>query len=74
KGLLGSIPSELAIRNKSRLTEIKGVVPSFLNLPSGCTFHPRCPHKIVICEKEYPFEIELSPKHRVSCWLFAKFN
>uniref|UniRef100_A0A7V3JAR6 ABC transporter ATP-binding protein n=1 Tax=candidate division CPR3 bacterium TaxID=2268181 RepID=A0A7V3JAR6_UNCC3 len=73
KGLLGSIPSESAIRYKSRLTEIKGVVPSFLELPTGCTFHPRCPQKIAICEREYPFEIELSPEHKVSCWLFRNF-
>ena len=44
-GLLGSIPSDRAIREKSRLTEIKGMVPALTDMPSGCPFHPRCPEE-----------------------------
>ena len=42
QGLMGSIPSDEAIRLKKTLTEIKGMVPSLTALPSGCLFHPRC--------------------------------
>jgi oligopeptide/dipeptide ABC transporter ATP-binding protein len=69
-GLLGSIPSDRAIREKSRLTEIKGMVPSLLDLPGGCLFHPRCPKKLDICEQKIPGMFEPHPGHRVACWLY----
>jgi oligopeptide/dipeptide ABC transporter ATP-binding protein len=70
QGLLGSIPSDKAIREKSRLTEIKGMVPSLLYLPGGCLFHPRCPKKMKVCEEELPVLFEPRPGHRVACWLY----
>jgi len=70
RGLLGSIPSERAIREKSKLTEITGMVPDLLDLPPGCTFHPRCPKKFDICEQKAPGIFEPAPGHRVACWLF----
>jgi peptide/nickel transport system ATP-binding protein len=65
-GLIGSVPS----RNKrgQRLTQIPGMTPSFLSLPSGCAFAPRCPNADAKC-LEMP---ELSPcpsaAHRVRCF------
>ena len=70
QGLLGSIPSDKAIREKSRLTEIKGMVPSLLDLPGGCLFHPRCPKKMKVCEEKLPVLFEPRPGHRVACWLY----
>ena len=70
QGLLGSIPSERAIREKSKLTEITGMVPGLLDLPPGCTFHPRCPKKLDICEQKTPGFFEPASGHRVACWLF----
>ena len=42
-GLLGSIP-EVGRRRQRRLIPIPGNPPSLLNPPTGCSFHPRCPH------------------------------
>jgi oligopeptide/dipeptide ABC transporter ATP-binding protein len=68
-GLLGSIPSDRAIREKSRLSEIEGMVPSLLDLPEGCLFHPRCPRKMKICGEKIPSLFEPRPGHQVACWL-----
>ena len=49
---------------------ISGEVPSPLNPPSGCAFHPRCPFAMDRCSVETPELRELSPGHRVSCHLY----
>ena len=49
-----------------------GEIPSPVNIPSGCSFHLRCPYKIPICSKVDPEMIEFSPGHMVRCHLFAK--
>ena len=70
-GLLGSIPSDQAIREKSRLTEIKGMVPALTNMPSGCPFHPRCPKKMEVCVEKTPGLFTRDHDRRVACWLYA---
>ena len=48
-----------------------GEPPSLLNPPTGCRFHPRCPHKIAgLCDREEPPEFEPKPGHFVKCWLY----
>lgn len=49
-----------------------GEIPSPVNIPSGCSFHLRCPYKIPICSKVDPEMIEVSPGHIVRCHLFGK--
>jgi peptide/nickel transport system ATP-binding protein len=51
---------------------IKGEVPSPINVPSGCRFHPRCPYAFELCKSEEPPMLEVSPGHYVACWLYAK--
>jgi oligopeptide/dipeptide ABC transporter ATP-binding protein len=70
-GLLGSIPSDQAIREKSRLSEIKGMVPALTNMPAGCAFHPRCPRKMDICSQKAPDLFAPASGRRVACWLYA---
>ena len=70
KGLMASIPS-LAKKQK-RLTTIPGNVPGILNFPSGCPFHPRCKHKMPICEKEVPELLEVEKEHLVRCHLYNR--
>ncbi|HSR13293.1 MAG TPA: ABC transporter ATP-binding protein [Thermodesulfobacteriota bacterium] len=72
KGLLGSIPSDKAIREKSRLTEIKGMVPSLHDLPAGCAFHERCMQKISVCQEKLPQIFEPQRGHQVACWLYQR--
>jgi oligopeptide transport system ATP-binding protein len=47
---------------------LKGEVPSPINPPSGCRFHPRCPYAKEKCKKEIPSLRELTPNHYVACF------
>ena len=47
--------------------EIKGEVPSAINPPSGCKFHPRCPYAGKICREQSPGMVEIAPGQFVSC-------
>ena len=74
RGLLKSIP-KLGGRGagvRHRLTEIKGMVPGLLNLPPGCTFHPRCPEAMAVCRRQEPDLLPANGAPRVRCWLYAK--
>jgi peptide/nickel transport system ATP-binding protein len=66
KGLLGSIPG-LDGGHQHRLQAIPGTIPSALNPPSGCRFHPRCPIATDECARvEPPLEVKV-PGHNVAC-------
>jgi len=52
---------------EGRLETIKGSVPSLVEVPAGCTFHPRCPVVREICSREPPPEHEVSAGHSVRC-------
>jgi len=49
---------------------LTGEVPSPINPPSGCRFHPRCPFAMDKCSEEAPVEKEVAPGHLVSCHLY----
>ena len=49
---------------------LTGEVPSPLNPPSGCRFHPRCPSAMDICSQKVPVKKEMTPKHMVACHLY----
>lgn len=69
QALLSAIPvPNPKLRKKGRI--LMGDVPSPINPPSGCRFHPRCPERMQICDREQPEIIEASPGHFVSCWLY----
>ncbi|PLV59249.1 ABC transporter ATP-binding protein [Thermotoga sp. KOL6] len=64
------IPDPKVERARERII-LKGGVPSPINRPVGCFFHPRCPYKMPICEREYPVMKEVSPNHWVACHLHS---
>ena len=71
QALLAAIPIVDKEYRRTRII-LEGVVPSPINPPSGCRFHPRCFRKIgAVCEEEEPQFIEVAPDHRVACHLFS---
>ncbi len=66
-GLLQAVPR---VGRTDELKAIEGTVPDLVNPPSGCRFHPRCPHAVDICKAERPPFIEIEPGHYVACYLF----
>lgn len=66
KLLLNSVPvPDPAARRKKEI--LKGEVPSPVDLPHGCRFHPRCPVAVKQCQTEEPALREITPDHWVAC-------
>ena len=68
KALMSAIPVPNPRLKRQRVI-LKGDVPSPLNPPRGCRFHPRCPVAVEKCSQEEPQFKEVSPEHWVACWL-----
>jgi oligopeptide/dipeptide ABC transporter ATP-binding protein len=69
QALISAIPSPDPRVKKERII-LKGDVPSPINPPSGCTFHPRCLMAMEECSKSKPVLKEVKPSHRVACHLY----
>jgi len=59
-----------SLRGREKII-LKGDVPSPINPPSGCRFHPRCPEAMEICSKEAPKLREVKEGHLVACHLHS---
>jgi len=49
---------------------ITGRPPDYLKPPSGCRFHPRCPHAMQVCQEEAPGFFGTEDTHKVACYLY----
>jgi peptide/nickel transport system ATP-binding protein len=67
--LINSLPK---FGDKSTRDSVPGSPPSLANLPTGCPFHPRCPHAMDICKQQMPGFTHLDTSHRVACWLHGE--
>ncbi len=70
EALLSAIPGRVDAADR---VVLEGDVPDPSNVPSGCRFHPRCPHKIGdVCEQEEPAVYETSDGHGIKCHLLRE--
>jgi len=69
-GLMSSFPSLVGPRR--RLTGIPGAPPDLAAPPSGCRFHPRCPHAMAVCMTDEPVLRAAGPARHVGCHLYKR--
>jgi peptide/nickel transport system ATP-binding protein/oligopeptide transport system ATP-binding protein len=67
QALMSAIPIPDPKVTRQRII-LPGDVPSPLNPPTGCRFHPRCPVVINHCSQQEPELVEVAPDHQVACW------
>jgi peptide/nickel transport system ATP-binding protein len=70
RGLLEAVPK--IAKEKPYLMHIPGAVPSLINPPTGCRFHPRCPYVSSKCKTKPPIAVEIEHGHKVACYQYAK--
>jgi peptide/nickel transport system ATP-binding protein len=68
QALLNSVPR---LSQEGELQSIEGSVPNLVSPPSGCRFHPRCPHAMEVCKGVFPEMIEVAKNHQVACYWVA---
>ncbi len=49
----------------------RGEIPSLINPPGGCRFHPRCPHAMPVCRQRFPGRSDLGGGHWTHCFLYG---
>jgi len=67
--LLSAIPVPNPER-KRKAIELKGEIPSAINIPPGCRFHPRCPKAFAMCPIAEPVLMNQGKYHLVACHLY----
>jgi peptide/nickel transport system ATP-binding protein len=65
QALLNSVPR---LSQEGELQSIEGSVPNLVSPPSGCRFHPRCPHAMEVCKGVFPEMKEVAKNHQVACY------
>jgi len=69
QGLMASVPK---LTGEGINEGIPGRIPSYLDPPSGCRFHPRCSRQMEICSTESPPFFEIANAHQVACYLYRE--
>ncbi len=73
QALLSAIPVADPRRKRDRIV-LTGEIPSPVNPPSGCRFHPRCPLAIDRCKVDEPLFEEKRPDHWAACHLVERIG
>jgi peptide/nickel transport system ATP-binding protein len=71
RALLAAVP-KIEAGGMREVIRLEGELPSPVNPPSGCHFHPRCPKVMPECRGRYPENFALSGTRSVACWLYRK--
>jgi peptide/nickel transport system ATP-binding protein len=69
QGLLASVPN-IKFTEDEKLQIMRGAPPDLIHPPSGCRFHPRCPHAMQKCSSVAPPMKEIENGHWAACWLY----
>ncbi len=66
-------PARMFMPGQKGIIELpaRGEPPSLVNPPSGCRFHPRCPHAMPVCRERVPARTELGGGHFTHCFLYG---
>jgi peptide/nickel transport system ATP-binding protein len=65
-------PDRMGPGGKSSATvPARGEIPSLIKPPTGCRFHPRCPHAMPVCRQRFPQRTELGGGHWTHCFLYS---
>ncbi|HTC09277.1 MAG TPA: ABC transporter ATP-binding protein [Acetobacteraceae bacterium] len=68
KALLAAVPvPDPSVEQARDMRPVQGEVPSAMNPPSGCVFHPRCPIAVEACKRARPETREWRPGHFIAC-------
>jgi len=70
--LISSAPDPDRRNEGRRSPERSKEIASLITPPSGCRFHPRCPHAMDVCSRQAPSDSDPRPHRKVACWLHAE--
>jgi peptide/nickel transport system ATP-binding protein len=71
RALLSAVPT-IESGTQREVIRLEGDLPSPVNPPPGCHFHPRCPNVMAQCHTEFPAKSELTPSHHTHCHLYPQ--
>ena len=71
QALLSAVP-RVDDATRREVIKLEGDLPSPVNPPRGCHFHPRCPHAMAVCREIYPQGTQLSETRTVHCYLYGE--
>lgn len=74
KALLAAVPQpDPALKaGRGEPERLRGDIPSPVDTPAGCPFHPRCPEVMDVCTRRDPSWLEVGPGHWAACFLYGE--
>jgi peptide/nickel transport system ATP-binding protein len=72
--LISAAPDPARLDANGKRTDVmpaRGEIPSLVNPPTGCRFHPRCPHAMPVCRERFPGRTNLGNGHWTNCFLYG---
>ena len=67
-------PDRSSLNESDKTASARGEIPSLITPPTGCRFHPRCPHAMPVCRERFPKRTDLGGGHWTNCFLYGDGN